>query len=391
MKILVSNFGRQYTAALLSVLERQGWLEGFYTSLAANKLPGILHRIFRKRAFAQIPAATITHFPVLFFFERLLRNLFPRISRLTGDLFDKNVARRIRASKAPIIITYENTNRATLKSAKKLGKTTILDLAQIHHEDVLRYGRWFLPPQRLRVEATAVNPRKAEALKYTDYVCTLSSFAADSMIKNGWPASRLFTVNLGIDPERFSPKTQYAKSGPLRLLFVGTIMHRKGLALLLRAVENLPPQTVTLQLIGPMGDAGDLLRKHAGYFNYLPFQHHEALVQHYQHADVFVFPSLLDSWAQTVLEAMACGTPAVVSENTGAKDAVQQGGGWVIPANDLQALQACLEKLLISRSEIEARGKKARQIALQYTWAHYQEQLTAALTEIRRRENILPQ
>ncbi len=388
MKILVSNFGRQYTAALLSVLDRQGWLGRFYTSLAANKFPKFLRPVFRKRAFDKIPARAIAHFPILFFLERLLRHRFPGISRRTGDLFDKAVAKKLRASTAQLIITYENTNRATLKTAKKLGKTTLLDLAQIHHEDILRYGRWFFSPQRLHAEATLVNPRKAAALQYTDYICTLSTFAADSMIKNGWPASRLFTVNLGIDPERFSPKVQYAQTGPLRLLFVGTIMRRKGLELLLRTVQNLPPKTATLQLIGPMGDAADLLRRHAGLFTYLPFQHHDALVRHYQEADVFVFPSLLDSWAQTVLEAMACGTPAIVTENTGAKDAVRQGGGWVIPANDLPALQACLEKLLENRAEIETRGKKAQQIARQYTWAHYQEQLTAALAEIAHREKI---
>ena len=388
MKILVSNFGRQYTATLLAVLERQGWLARFFTSLVANKFPAFLHWVFRKRAFDQIPASRITHFPFLFLLERLLRKRFPKISQCTGDLFDKAVARKLNTSPAQVVITYENTNRATMKIAKNLGKITMLDLAQIHHNDIVRYGQWFLSSERLHAELTRVNPRKEAALKFTDYVCTLSTFAADSMIKNGWPASRLFILNLGIDPERFSPKPNYAKSGPLQVLFVGTIMRRKGIELLLDAVRNLPENAVALRLIGPMGDAADLLRSHSGLFTYLPFQHHDALVRHYQEADVFVFPSLLDSWAQTVLEAMACGTPAIVTENTGAKDAVLQGGGWVIPANDRSALQACLENLIADRTAIEIRGKKAQQIARQYTWEHYSKQWTATLTEIARRENI---
>lgn len=388
MKILVSNFGRQYTAALLTILERRGWLIRFFTSLAANKFPEFMRRAFRKRTFESIPARKITHFPLLFFIERLLRERFPKISRWTGDLFDKAVARKLRANPAQVVITYENTNRATLKMAKNLGKTTILDLAQIHHNDIVQYGRWFLPPHRLQAEVKKVNPRKAAALKYTDYVCALSTFAANSMIENGWPASRLFILNLGIDPERFTPKKTYAQSGPLRLLFVGTIMRRKGIEILLSAVRNLPEKTVTLQLVGPMGDAADLLRRHKGLFSYLPFQQHDDLVKQYQEADVFVFPSLLDSWAQTVLEAMACGTPAIVTENTGAKDAVLQGGGWVVPTNDESALQARLEQLMDNRATIEVHGKKAQQIARQYTWAHYAEQLTTVLAEIARRENI---
>lgn len=36
---------------------------------------------------------------------------------------------------------------------------------------------------------------------------------------------------------------------------------------------------------------------------------------------------------------MACGTPAIVSENMGSKDAMIQGGGFVVPARDVEVLK----------------------------------------------------
>lgn len=395
MKILVSNFGRQYVNELLLVVEQNGWLAAFYTAFAANKLP-LQHFLpfawrqsLRKRAFAGVHADKIRHSPSLFVLERFFRDRFAgRISRITGDLFDRKVAHDLAYFKPDIVIAYENTNRQTMRVAQRMGILTILDLAQIHHDDIAIYSKWFMTSEQWQDEVENVNPRKTEALQYTDYVLVLSSFAAESMLRHGWPAGRLYTVNLGIDPQRFIPKSCYRSVGSLRLLFVGTITRRKGLGILFEVLRSLEPGAMELTLIGPLADAADLLEENQGYFRYLPFLHHEELVRHYQEADVFVFPSLLDSWAQTVLESMACGTPAIVTENTGAKDAVGQGGGWIIPVNDMAALRSCLLECSANRDKVESKGRKAAAIAQNYTRTQYREQLTAAIKDIARREGI---
>lgn len=395
MKILVSNFGRQYVNDLLLVVEQNGWLAAFYTAFAANKLPFqrflpfAWRQSLRKRAFAGIHKDKIRHFPGLFALERFFRDRFAgRISRMTGDWFDRKVAQDLASSKPDIVIAYENTNRKTMRIAQKMGTVTVLDLAQIHHEDITIYGRWFMTSEQWQDEVENVNPRKTEALQYTDYVLALSGFAAESMLRHGWPADRLYTVSLGIDPQQFTPKRRYPSDGPLRLLFVGTITRRKGLGILFEVLRSMEPGKMELTLIGPLADAADLLQENQGNFRYLPFLHHEELVRHYQQADVFVFPSLLDSWAQTVLESMACGTPAIVTENTGAKDAVGQGGGWIIPVNDMAALRSCLLECAADRGNVEGKGRKAAAIAQNYTRTQYREQLTSAIKDIARREHI---
>lgn len=391
MRFIVAHSDRQYCNYLLKALVREGRLVRFYTLFSANRLWGWpwlfsqkVYDALRKRAVDPEITPYIRHFPLLFFIGRLLgKNLLWAI-RNTYVWFDRRVAHRLKHTSFDAIVTYENANLKTLQAARRLGKTTILDLAQIHHDDIARYGQWFLSPEALRAEVELVNPRKAAALACTDYVLTLSSFAAESMLQHGWPPERLFTVRLGVDVQRFSAKTHYRHEGPLRLLFVGALSRRKGLEVIFRALDKLPGDAYELTLIGPESDAGDLLRKRAGEVRILPFQHHEILAEHYRQADVFVFPSLLDSWGQTVLEAMACGTPALVSENTGARDAVVQGGGWIVPANDDSALSAAIRHCMHNRPELEEKGKIAHRIARGYTWENYQKNLLSVFDEIAR-------
>ncbi len=85
---------------------------------------------------------------------------------------------------------------------------------------------------------------------------------------------------------------------------------------------------------------------------------------------------------------MACGTPAIVTENTGSKDAVLQGGGWVLPANNADALRERLKHIFHNREDIEKKGLEAHRIAQNYTWAHYHQQITTILETIARREGI---
>lgn len=391
MRVIVAHSDRQYCNHLLLTLAQRGWLERFYTLFSGNRwlkgqrfLPKSALAQLRKRAVDVSLTPFIEHFPLLFMADRLWSRSLADSVRFGYEQFDRAVARRLKRRHFDLIVTYENANRYTVRTAKTLGKTTLLDLAQVHHSDIVEYGREFMAPKQWRDEVWLINPRKEEALAYTDYVLTLSRFAAQSMLRHGWPAERLFTVPLGVDTDRFEAKTDYHRAGPLRLLFVGTLTRRKGIVPLLEAVRRLSPRTVTLTLIGPMADARDLLNAYSGHFHYLPFLHHEALAEHYRRADLFVFPSLLDSWAQTVVEAMACGTPAIVSNRTGASEVIEQGGGWIIPANDPQALAEAILRCADQPELLTTEGLKAAQVAKQYSWERYEERLVEVMLSINR-------
>ncbi|MEP5935619.1 MAG: glycosyltransferase family 4 protein [Winogradskyella arenosi] len=397
MKINVSQPGRQHTNLLLQILENRNVLGKFYTIFASNKLgmftnilPKKIKSQLRKRFFSGIPSNKIEHQPAIFLKERLgnINSEKDSINKIYKP-FDQWVSETLQISNPDIIIGYENANLTTFQVAKELNIVTILDLAQIHHDKIVEIHKEydFLDDSYTPEVIQFINNRKSLALKKTDYIFTLSSFAKDSLVTNGISADKIFLVNLGIKLENFFPKMDYNKNPKFRFLFVGTITRRKGLELIFEAFRSLNLSDAELILIGPMSNGSELLKRNKDLCQYFPYMHHEELADQYRQADVFVFPSYLDSWAQTVVEAMACGTPAIVSENTGAKDAVKQGGGFVVSTGDVNALEDKMLYLYEHRDVVEQTGRKAAKIATQYTVENYHNQIIEALEQIADEKN----
>jgi len=109
---------------------------------------------------------------------------------------------------------------------------------------------------------------------------------------------------------------------------------------------------------------------------------HSELATHYQAADVFVLPSFLDSWGMVVNEAMACGTPVIVSSNVGSRDLVNCQNGFVFPAGDIDALAHQITECYNDRRKLVAMGRVAHESVSKMTWDSYYENVRATIREI---------
>jgi glycosyltransferase involved in cell wall biosynthesis len=393
MRIIVTHDGKQHVNHLLLALVNRGWLVRFYTQFHSNLyLPyvsqvGWLKKQFRNHMLRGIAKGFVRSLPVAFLVNRLMTAERLKI-HWSFRLFDRWVANSIRNETFDLLIGYENSNMHSFEAAKQLKKITVLDLAHIHHEQSVMIRQQYTPEKIIAGDIIYINQRKQTALDLSDYFFTLSSFASNSLKQYNVDPVRIFELNLGVDTNFFRPVLR--PSGPFRILYVGAVNHAKGIVVLLSAFQNLDLPDAQLTFVGPVGDGLDLLSPWTGTdkIRHVPFLHHDELVAYYQQADVFVFPSYLDSWGQVVLEAMACGTPVIVTENTGAKDAVEKGGGFVIPVGDALALAEKIQYFYDNRTEIERMGCEARRVAEQYTWENYYQQVTNALTDIARRERI---
>jgi glycosyltransferase involved in cell wall biosynthesis len=342
-----------------------------------------------KRYDTALPADKIKTYPL---FE-MLRQIGQRLPFLhpteKWNLFaalkhDLYVAKNLKSTDYDIFIGYETNALKSFQTAKQQNKITILDLAQVHWK-YIGYLRDKYPILRSMQEENVfekVSAVKDEELKFVDYIFALSTFAKDTLINNGIDEKKIHVVNLGFDPSKFESKKEYDTNPdrPLQLLFAGTITRRKGIHLVLEAVKQL--ENVQLTIVGPMADGIEYLKRYEGEYSYFPFLHHQELAQKFREADLFVFPSYVDSWAMVVLEAMACGTPVIVTENTGSKDAVTQGGGKIIPVDDLEALKSAINYYKDNREKLEEDGRKANEVVQNYTWEHYYDRINTIISAI---------
>jgi glycosyltransferase involved in cell wall biosynthesis len=105
------------------------------------------------------------------------------------------------------------------------------------------------------------------------------------------------------------------------------------------------------------------------------------VMDEFRRADLFVLPSLCDSFALVHLEAMACGVPVITTPNCGSvvRDGVD---GFIVPIRDAAAIADKVELLLTDRGLRARMGRSARERAKEFTWARYGERLIGALNTL---------
>jgi len=124
---------------------------------------------------------------------------------------------------------------------------------------------------------------------------------------------------------------------------------------------------------------------HARFFGPQP---HDRLAQYYRQADVFVFPSLTDTFGLVLLEAMACGCPVAALPARSTRDVLGVSGAGVI-ATDLR--EACLSALTIPRETAVAHARNFSWAAATLTFLrHLQPFRQAERTNDSAGANLLP-
>lgn len=197
-----------------------------------------------------------------------------------------------------------------------------------------------------------------------------SRYTAQTLSEHGIPAAKIHVVPYGVDLKHFAPRAQPpADDSPFTIVYVGSLIQRKGLSYLLEAVRSLKSKNVRLLLRG-RGMVDRELLKHYSDVEFdlklgLPLAE---MVGDIQRADVFVLPSLTEGFAQVILEAMACGVPVVTTANTCAPDVMTEGEhGFILPIRDSEAIAETLVWGLENRDALAAMGRNSAKQAEIFT------------------------
>ncbi len=183
----------------------------------------------------------------------------------------------------------------------------------------------------------------------------------------------------GVDTARFSPNPAIPRNN--RVLFVGRILPHKGVNYLIEAL----PEGMTLEIAGQpyhpeffrevqrLAQGKNVIFHHDSTDEQLIAAYRSALcivlpsVYRTLYGDQTLIPELL---GQTLLEGMACGTPAICTDVASMPEIVENGiTGFVVPPNDPAALRAKLIYLRDHPERVHAMGEAARTRVLNhFTW-----------------------
>ena len=168
--------------------------------------------------------------------------------------------------------------------------------------------------------------------------------------------------------------------GPLRLLFVGNLVPRKGLITLLDALAALPPSLVRLEVVGDSGfDPGHaaavrrriLRRNLANQVDLVGPLYDARLAARMAASQLLVVPSMYEGFGIVYLEGMGFGLPAIGGQAGGAAEIISDGeNGFLIPPGDSASLAHRIRLMAENRSRLAAMSLAAQSTYRSHpTWA----------------------
>lgn len=187
-----------------------------------------------------------------------------------------------------------------------------------------------------------------------DRVYVPSRAYLEQLVEHGLPEGRLQVMPRAIDTDLFTPRRRDPDFWPehgareaFRFLYVGRVSKEKNLKLAFEAFHRFlaSGRRATLAVVGD-GPGRDEMERTYGRpeITFTGFLHGEELVAAYASADAFVFPSVTDTFGNSVLEACASGLPVVVTDRGGPQEIVRGGdAGRVVPAEPSPFARAMIE------------------------------------------------
>ena len=190
------------------------------------------------------------------------------------------------------------------------------------------------------------------------------SFESQAVIK---------VVPNGVDVNKYQAKEGY--DGKPHMLFVGRVVHQKGLDILIDQLHDIQAHDWVLSIVGDGPERNPLKNQVRSqgmeervYF--LGWKERNELVSIYRHGNIFIFPSRHEGMPNAVLEAMASGLPVVASRIAGNEELVVHGKtGFLFPVDQPETLTDFIQKLITNPSLRKRMGTAARErVEEKYTW-----------------------
>lgn len=409
-KIILSHpLGNQNVRAALKGFNDAGQLAAFNTSIACypgtvlNSLSNLkpLHEI-KKRSFdASLKAIThvspgkeagrllssklgfrslIKHETGIFSIDEVCHD----IDRFTAKMLSKNKLN------ANAVYAYEDCALDTFKVARSKAIPAIYDLPigywraarRLMQNEVDERPEWASTMVGFKDSPKKLQ-RKDDEISLANHIFVASSFTAKTLLDYPGTLPKISVIPYGFPPV-FNAKEYSNTNKPLKVLFVGGLSQRKGIANLFEAVNYLGPKNIELTVVGRKSTSECApLEIGLAKCNYIPSLSHKEILALMRTQDVFVFPSLFEGFGLVITEAMSQGLPVITTDRTIGPDIINDSeNGWIINAGSTESLISSLDAILADRSLIKKCGLASIETASLRSWDNYGLELTQNVNRI---------
>jgi glycosyltransferase involved in cell wall biosynthesis len=411
-KIIVAHPGKQHSFRVASALKNNDMLFKYITTVY-DKKSSVLMKIIKnklsdsnlKRANGRKNLDLLENDVIQFcelggFIEILLarynknRKLYNLWHKFNSDRFGKKVAYYAIKNNVDAVIMYDTNALMCFKILKEKAPEIlrVMDVSAanriymktIYESDFAKCHKFSRKLKGERNFLWEMNNyiRLEEEIKNTQFFLAPSNFVKQSLMYSGVKESNISICPYGANFKGTKIRKQVNFTEPIEAIYVGNVTAMKGIYYLLEAAKKVDVSRIHLTVVGAYDNSDGLLDPYMNFITFTGRVTHDEVERLLNKSDVFVFPSLGEGLSLSVLEAMACGLPCIVTKNSGANDAiVDYKNGFVV---DIQDTDAIVEKLMWfdeHRELIPKMGENAVLSVNNFSWKNHEQKIIHAIKD----------
>lgn len=209
-----------------------------------------------------------------------------------------------------------------------------------------------------------------EECELADRIVVNSEWSREGLIHGGAPSEKISIIPLAYETAEVGSQTSEIRGArsyparftwehPIRVLFLGLINLRKGVARLLEAARILRDEPVEFWMVGPVEIAKATTIGDAGRMKWFGPATRKQAAKFYSDADVFILPTLSDGFAITQLEAQAHGLPIIASKFCG--NVVENGvNGIILEEPTARCIAATIRDCIVDPGRLQKLAAASR-------------------------------
>lgn len=409
MQVAVFHPGTQHSWQTALALQELGLLEWYATSIfyqpdrwpyRLERLPGPLGRRlageFRRFSHPRLDPVLVRTSGASEWLERIAARLGWRgvarwLDQIGNDRFGAGLARDLGSPRSFAIWGYNGSSERAFRQARQLGRPCILDRTigdyrvynRIMAEVAEQYSDWFVATERAEPQTQIDSDAREYAL--ANRILVGSRFAEQTLrdAAGEVTAGKLQVLNYCYDEALFSnaPSPRpVPPDEPVRFLFLGLVIPRKGIQHVLEAIARIPPSAAELTVVGAMKLPPAVFARYADRITYLPTVPRADVPRIMQDHHVFLLPSYFEGAGITLYEALASGSALIQSDRCTL--AVDQHTGVLLDDLSTDAVHAAMMQAIEDRDRLNSWRANAQSRAREFTFARYRDNVAEVVRSL---------